>query len=51
MLPFYPFIYKQKKEEEFQQIPLYIEEYNPPPEKKKDEDTESEETVIVIDLW
>lgn len=42
-----PFIYK--KEEKFQQIPLYIEEYYLPSEKLKDEETEND--IIIIDLW
>lgn len=48
MFPFYPFIYEDKKDEELQQIPLYIEDYYPPLIEYKKE--VEEEKVIVIDL-
>jgi hypothetical protein len=48
MFPFYPFIYEKYKKEEFQQIPLYIEDYFPLEEIKKE--NIEEETIIIIDL-
>ncbi len=48
MFPFYPFFYEENKEEEFQQVPLYIEDYFPLEEIKRE--NIEEETIIVIDL-
>jgi hypothetical protein len=47
MFPFYPFMYEEKKDDEFQQIPLYIEDIYYPLEQ---EEKKEKETVIVIDL-
>lgn len=53
METFYPFIHekKDKKKEQSEPIPLYIELVPPVPEKKENSPEKEEPGVIVIDLW
>jgi hypothetical protein len=50
---FYPFIHekKDKKKEQFEPVPLYIELVPPGPEKKDDSSGKEEPGVIVIELF
>lgn len=52
MEPFFPFIHEKKKEKEFIQEYLYIEEYLPTAEeiKRHQEKKETEITIIEIDM-
>lgn len=47
MEPFFPFIYQPEPKEEFEPLPLYIEEYYPtePPKEEKEENN-----VIIINF-
>lgn len=50
MFPFYPFLYDKKTKENFQQIPLYIEEYIYPLKEDEEKEEKEKETIIIIDL-
>jgi hypothetical protein len=53
METFYPFIHekKDKKKEQSEPMPLYIELVPPAPEKKESPSETEEPGVIVIELW